>query len=414
LFASRSDTNPGTSIVQYLSSLCWRFAPHPNVGREWVPDPSGAAFKPSLGLVAIITNDNLDGGSSFGDGTMTANTLAGRRRLEFAYASAGNQRVMRRQVPDSISADVDDIINTVAHEFGHTFNLSDEYEEFPGNDPRAAENPNVDASGDNVARMAAVFFDGTVQPDGTLVFNTNEIDPDKVKWFRLPRIQTSDVLIAPSQTVGAQIKVRIDKRFIGAWVEAEKKHPRVCLRARDISNSGRQLPLKVDAAHFLDGLEIKGIDVAQGAIVLAPPAAPPPAPFPKGSLLFVPRRDAAGDLVYVVERKVIEKIQATHKILNRDADITRVNDEEDTPIDIADFKPPCKTYKLIGVYEGARRYAGRMFRPAGLCKMRKQSDSGTGDGEFCHVCKYLIVNRVDPSVHGLLDRNYYPTAKKNG
>jgi hypothetical protein len=46
--------------------------------------------------------------------------------------------------------------------------------------------------------------------------------------------------------------------------------------------------------------------------------------------------------------------------------------------------------------------------------MRKASDEGTGDGEFCHVCKYLIVNRVDPGLHAILDRNYYPAAKKNG
>jgi hypothetical protein len=32
-------------------------------------------------------------------------------------------------------------------------------------------------------------------------------------------------------------------------------------------------------------------------------------------------------------------------------------------------------------------------------------------GEFCFVCKYLIVNRVDPGKHKALD-DQYPTPKK--
>jgi hypothetical protein len=66
---------------------------------------------------------------------------------------------------------------------------------------------------------------------------------------------------------------------------------------------------------------------------------------------------------------------------------------------------------MIGVYEGAGHFAGRYYRPAGLCKMRKQSDVGKGDGEFCHVCKWLIVNRVNPSLHAILDDKYFPNAK---
>lgn len=413
LFSDRFATNPGTSIMQYLSSLCWNSGSHPNIGLEWVPDPTGTTFKSSRGLVAVISQDDLIGGSNVCNFTMTANTLALSTNVAFEYANAGNERVMRRKLPDSIEPEMDNIIDTVAHEFGHSFNLLDEYEDFPGNDPNATLQGNVDFDGDNVARLAAIYFNGTIQANGTVVFNTNEINPNKVKWFDLLRIERSSMLIKDSETSGASIKITIDKRFIGVWVDAKRASKHVNLRARDITVTGQQLPLKSDFAHHVADLEIGDISEAQGTILLGGPALPPaPFPvFPKGSFIFIPRRDGGGSLRFVVEKQVLEKITATHQILNRDTDITKVNAEEDSPVAIADFKPPCKAYKLIGIYEGAGHYAGRVYRPAGLCKMRKQTDTGTGDGEFCHVCKYLIVNRINPGLHGLLDSLYYPSRK---
>jgi hypothetical protein len=55
---------------------------------------------------------------------------------------------------------------------------------------------------------------------------------------------------------------------------------------------------------------------------------------------------------------------------------------------------------------------GMVYRPAGLCKMKMLGNPTTGDIEFCHVCKYLIVNRVNPALHPLLDAKHYPTPKK--
>lgn len=118
--------------------------------------------------------------------------------------------------------------------------------------------------------------------------------------------------------------------------------------------------------------------------------------------------------MFVVEKKVLDKLKSTNLPLNRDTDTSKINKEADDPIDITDFKPPCKSYKLVGIYEGGGTYTGMVYRPSGLCKMRKSSDAGTGDGEFCHVCKYLIVNRVDPGLLAILDGKHYPGAKKGG
>jgi hypothetical protein len=69
---------------------------------------------------------------------------------------------------------------------------------------------------------------------------------------------------------------------------------------------------------------------------------------------------------------------------------------------------------MIGVYEGGNMYTAGVYRPAGSCKMGSSGDPTDNIAEFCFVCKWLIVNRVNPSYHALLGHMYYPKAKKNG
>ncbi|MCL4876369.1 MAG: hypothetical protein KJ064_06915 [Anaerolineae bacterium] len=398
-----NQTNYGNSILKYITSLRVPFAPHPNVGQEWMPDPAGNVFKKSRGLVALITNDGLTGGTNFNNLTITANTLAKFSSVGFEYINAANERRMRRTPPADIDEDIDDIINTVAHEFGHSFNLGDEYEDFPADQPDAYDGY------DNLAALSTIKLDNN--------FLTNrKFNVDKIKWFDLLRMQVSDTLIKDSETEGGEIKVTIDRRFIGRWVEAKKQNLEAYLRKMDITPVGRQLPLKVGDDHYLVRLTIGNINQANGTILLGGLELPPePFPvFPAGSLVFIPKRNSAGELMFVVEKKVLDKLKSTNLPLNRDTDTSKINKEADDPIDITDFKPPCKSYKLVGIYEGGGTYTGMVYRPSGLCKMRKSSDAGTGDGEFCHVCKYLIVNRVDPGLLAILDGKHYPGAKKGG
>jgi hypothetical protein len=59
---------------------------------------------------------------------------------------------------------------------------------------------------------------------------------------------------------------------------------------------------------------------------------------------------------------------------------------------------------LIGVYEGGGYVECGIFRPAGRCRMRTGLDTTI---PFCHVCRYLIVDAIDPSKHGELDSKMY-------
>jgi hypothetical protein len=58
---------------------------------------------------------------------------------------------------------------------------------------------------------------------------------------------------------------------------------------------------------------------------------------------------------------------------------------------------------LIGLYEGGQRYACGVYHPAGSCKMRDDEDVFT---EFCLVCRYALVELINPRAHGLVERDH--------
>ena len=89
--------------------------------------------------------------------------------------------------------------------------------------------------------------------------------------------------------------------------------------------------------------------------------------------------------------------------------LDEVQKTKDSPPSISGFKGPCRPYRLIGAYEGAATHVGEAYRPSGACKMRNQNREK--EGEFCFVCKYLIVSKVNPSKLDLIDKEY-PESKE--
>lgn len=396
-------TNPRNAIVSYLKGLDYFYLPNTPIGAVW--DPDDTRFKPSRGLVALISYDGIIGGTNLNNNTLTALTMSRSERLGFDYENPPADKHRMRRKSGEIDPDYQDITDTVAHEFGHSFNLQDEYE-FSGNDDPDFASA-TDILGDNTTRLGVIRFGAAPARD---------IDPAKVKWLALPRARMSARLTAPSQLVGNTLQVTIEKRYAPKWVQARDQNPppEVHLRNFGVGPQGQQLPLATGPGQFLTGLKVTAVDPAQGLITLTGPQLPPAgSPFAAGSALFIPLKDEQGRIVTVVERKVLDHLTATHKVLNSDPDTTKRNRDADHPVSISNFKPPCKSSKLIGVYEGAVQWAGGNYRPAGNCKMRTQADSDQG-GEFCFVCKWLIVNRVDPGYLSIISGMFYPEAKKNG
>ena len=87
-----------------------------------------------------------------------------------------------------------------------------------------------------------------------------------------------------------------------------------------------------------------------------------------------------------------------------------MNDDQQPAASITNFNYPGVRALTIGLYEGAAHYACNVFRPAGRCKMLRTNDED-GDGnysavEFCFVCKYILVEHIDPSKHPEIDKKY--------
>ena len=76
------------------------------------------------------------------------------------------------------------------------------------------------------------------------------------------------------------------------------------------------------------------------------------------------------------------------------------------------FKPPKKdTFRIVGLYETGGTFQCGVYHPAGGCAMASEKDK-TGQTvirEFCHVCRYALVDQIDPAQHGAIDQLYaYP------
>jgi hypothetical protein len=59
--------------------------------------------------------------------------------------------------------------------------------------------------------------------------------------------------------------------------------------------------------------------------------------------------------------------------------------------------------QIVGLYDGGHGYHCGVYHPSGSCIMRSIKPP------FCHVCRYLIVDRFVPTKHGVIDSEYrYP------
>ncbi|WP_405057098.1 M64 family metallopeptidase [Kribbella sp. NBC_01505] len=411
LHASSAETNSQSAVLRYVGALQDAASPPNQIGQEWIPD--NANFKRSRGLVVIISFDDMIGGQNIENSSMVASTLDGHKTLTFQYGGPADPEEMRRDAT-SIQVNSAHIADTVAHELGHSFNLGDEYEDTGGLGPGAEGT--ADLGYDNVTVRGIIRTD---PPDG------QKIDVAKAKWFGLPRIQISATLTAPSVPDGAGIRVTVGPTDIHLWKwakEHDKKPELRMLRMRPVgpisNRSFQQLPLENADEVRRTGLSIGEIDSGAGSFVLTGPGPTPYPTFPAGSVLFVPLLDGQRRPLTIVERAVTEHINApgtagTHRPLNFVAENTVPQIGIDEPEDIPGFTFPTTPATLLGIYEGASHYPGGYYRPAGTCKMRT---SGGPDehGQFCYVCKWLIVNRVDPAYHDILSSKFYPKRPTDG
>jgi hypothetical protein len=372
------------------------------VGRLWhnefTPDPTAVRRQiNSVGLVCILINDGHIGGSLFNKLTLIGVSLDDKKQINYTVdTSTANIRRLNRELnldlppdPTGRALKTASLTDVVAHEFGHNFILGDEYETSGGDGTGQAD------QWDNLT-----FYDRIASATPTPAGRVPKIDPDKVKWLGLHRVARADGIVRTAEKVSnTQVKITLAKGRASRWKDGEE----VFLRKYkgDLDAMRRQMP--IEAVDLLK-LKISGApNTTDDTLTLTGTSLPATLDqFRAGSVLFIPK--APQGLLGLKE--VITHLKSTKEPLSNNFTTCNLPDSStERPPAITGVTHPANPYQLIGLYEGGDEAVCKVYRPAGACKMRNETVSGP-QGEFCFVCKYLIVNRVDPGVHETLDSQY--------
>jgi hypothetical protein len=307
------------------------------------------------------------------------------------------------------------------HELSHSFSLADEYgSDHPG---RLASIPPIFLPADKVTGERE---HPNVQARADLL-TSGSLDADKIKWL-WPRVEKAGVLAkqAAPLTV-APFSILLEAGHAAAFMTGDV----VRLRTRPLVSAGPpSMRLRVTS---IEG-EALIVDPEEATVNTAAALA---SYYVPGSIVMAPKRapdtsDSLGDDLLLVHESAMTIIDDSHNPMN-----ARFGEAPDrpchevlvvnTPTAATNFepdepppKPPRQSGLRVGLYENGDTYDGDIYRPTGMCYMRTsreltdQDQSGanlTSKDQrmylrFCPVCRYALVDQLDPTQHGRIDRDY--------
>jgi hypothetical protein len=324
---------------------------------------------------------------------------------------------------------------TVVHEMGHALGLDDEYGDLdrPPTDRELEIAKKIKNAGNIQAEIKLRSGD-----PGT------NLDPKKVreelKWL-WPRIKNAGVLDKgpePSGGVFSTNKV-FTIRLKQGHGRFFKKNEIVFLRRRPLTEDSGHNPafLVVETNSTSDDLQVEVVlgteydpeiaapnSYGEGSVLLTPV-------FPPGRLL-----DPL-DFYPLVAPLISEHMATTKRPLDAPSDDPNIlccPEEMKKHYARKDYMKPKslppsfftripkyvskklkkQPYYIVGLYSGGYSYYCGVLHPTGICLMNQDTKHHRGVHRFCHVCRYLIVDRIDPTKHWKIDKMYkseYPVLK---
>lgn len=287
-----------------------------------------------------------------------------------------------------------DICRTVAHEIAHSFGIQDEYAEqrrdrFPFTEAQV-DGSNVQSEAD--ARNAA-----------------GDIDAAQIKWtwHRIRKAGVVAAMITPAATAG-QFAVPVDLGHGLQFVKGDTVLLRQRTWGQRILKGARVLAktLRVAEKPTTDRVVVEAApgEVVSDADFLS---------FLPGSLLFVPvlsptSLPAPSPFAELVANNIKKHITDTKGPLTP-VPCVPVAGPEPSPVQtpkLGGVKLPCcfkHKNRVVGLYSGGMLFACGIFHPTGTCMMR---NSHSDHSEFCAVCRYIVVDLIDPRRHFEIDRDY--------
>lgn len=298
----------------------------------------------------------------------------------------------------------------VAHELAHSMLCGDEYGS-EGATASDAEKVDIERWW-NLQHVAEVG--GTTE--------TGPVQVDKIRW-RWPRITAAGVTAAalkPVGTDGKRFSVEMRPPHSGEFAKDDR------VRYRPAPLLGRATPgdilqFRQPAALFAvrdrvgNTLELELLEPAPGSFTNDSAA---------GNVLYKPRRDSAGKDELIIHPAILSLLASSGVLSRRSADCD-ANAGSDNKFQVplrplpSGFRYPATKSSIVGLYDGGNGNRCGIYHATGKCMMRKSDwlriKRGVESLEItalCHVCRYILVDLVDPRRHDVIDRHFKPVSTR--
>lgn len=293
-----------------------------------------------------------------------------------------------------------DISRTFAHELTHSFAIGDEYGEREG-PPVGLTSQKVDEDG-NLTLIADARN------------GSNDIDGNEIKWnwhrikkaaqisetivdvgggkFRVPLILGQGYQFALGDTVHLRFR-----EYPKPLPKRPKLSPPLEITSPEPTSSTVHVKVKPAVVFNYPNIINTGQFVAE---------------FTPGSIIYIPtlapesvRNSNSYPYAEIVAKNIKDFITTSKKPLTTFPSVVDDNNVQQPRITGVSL-PDCFSRhrpQIVGLYSGGKGYHKGIFHPTGNCLMR---DSHTDGKEICAVCRYVLVDIIDPQKHSGIDREY--------
>jgi IgA Peptidase M64 len=319
--------------------------------------------------------------------------------IKISEIGGKNAFSLNYQPADIPNASDNDRGRTFAHELTHSFAIGDEY--------GGREGPPVGLTSAQVDEDGNLTLEADAQSAG-------QIEGDQIKW-NWHRIKKAGVIDATIVDAGGG-KFRLPLRLgdghqfsVGDTVHLRfREYPKALPKNPKLSP-----PLEItDPAPTANEVHVR---LKAGAVFNYPNLIQPNqfiAEFTPGSIVYIPTPAPASvfnantyPYAEMVAKNIKDYITTNHKPLTAFPSVIDSNAVQD-PVIPGVSLPYSFCYKrtrIVGLYSGGKSYHKGIFHPTGNCLMR---ESHTDGREICPVCRYILVDIIDPDKHWFIDLFY--------
>jgi hypothetical protein len=366
--------------------------PGNNLGIVWAENRPAFRFD-NLSLVVVLAAHK--GGRAGRGDRIHISLKKGNLRIPVTATVVAGRNVIAIDGTVALPASVDrQVWRTTAHELCHSFGLGDEYAE--GLRRFTAPEGDLDDYA-NLTSEGAVISGGNFRSD--LI---------KWNWRRARKAAVLRELITPPSGTEFDIKVLTGQAF--QFAAGDK----VRLRAREwktvIGFNPFECPTELEVVSHNAAGDVITVRGAPSALDLSM--------IPVGSVVYipVPMPDGSPGEARMIAPKVAKYIDDNNRPLTPwPCDPATQLGEDDEGNDrgklpqvpgfdrFSELWSHRNDVRVVGLYAGGDKFACGIFHPTGYCKMRRSNTDMTA---FCAVCRFVLVDAIDPDKHWWIDGEY--------